>query len=375
MLPALIAAVQSSTGTVTGIQRIYLNPAGGGKAQVADPKKSLGTALALLAIVVIACGRDRGADRFSGANDEPVVVYSGRNESLIGPLLQRFTEATGIDVKVRYGGTAELTATLLAEGENTPANLFISQDAAALGALSDAGRLLALAEGTLAQVPDEFRSAAGDWVGLSGRARTIVYNTALVDVAQLPLTLEEATEPAYRGRFGLAPTNGSFQAHMAAYYEVAGAVALGDLLRGLVANECRRYPKNSSIVDAVIAGEIEWGFVNHYYLWRALRENPDAQALNYFMPGGGASGFVNVAGVGVLSEHPGARRLVRYLLSDDAQSYFAEETFEYPLVVGVAAAAGLPPLDSLAVSRVDFGRIAAVLENTLTLIGESGLIR
>lgn len=331
-----------------------------------------GLACLLLAAATLAC--DTGTETKEAMEAGPLLVYSGRNESLIGPLLERFTQETGIEVAVRYGGTAELAATLLEEGENTPADAFISQDAAALGALSNAGRLRPLAAEILDRVAAIFRSPAGDWVGLSGRARTVVYNTDRVEPGDLPESLQAVTDEVYRGRFGLAPTNGSFQAHMAAYRAVDGREALGDLLDGLVANEPRRYPKNGAIVDAVIAGEVDWGLVNHYYLWRALREDPAAPAANYFMPGGGASGFVNVAGIGLLSDHPDGGRLAPYLLGGAAQLYFAEETFEFPLVEGVAAAQGLPALETLAVGNVDFGRVAEVLDDTLTMIGESGLI-
>ena len=325
----------------------------------------------LLTAGALGCGAQPGSTE---AEPEPLLLYSGRNESLIGPILERFTEDTGVEVAIRYGGTAELAATLLEEGEHTPADAFISQDAAALWALSNAGMLRPLDEAIVNRIAAPFRSPVSDWVGLSGRARTVVYNTDVVDPGQLPARLEDVLRAEYRGRFGVAPTNGSFQAHMAAYRAVAGRRSLATLLDGMVANEPRRYPKNGAIVEAVIAGEVEWGLVNHYYLWRVLRENPEAPAANYFMPGGGASGFVNVSGVGLLSDHPNGRRLVDYLLSEKAQRYFAEETFEYPLVDGVVAAEGLPALETLAVGEVDFGQVAMALDETLSMISESGLI-
>lgn len=320
-------------------------------------------------------GETASAGGAAGEAPAALTVYSGRNESLIGPILERFGDQTGIPVEVRYGETAELAATLLEEGAATPADVFISQDAAALGALAGDGMLQPLPADVRERLPTRFADPEGRWVGLSGRARVVVYNTEAMTSEELPQTLEEVADPRYRGRFGVAPLNGSFQAHMAVYRVLEGAAALDELLAGMVANEPRRYPKNSVIVAAVIAGEVDFGLVNHYYLWRALQEDPEAPAVNYFQPGGGASSFVNVAGAGVLSDRPEALELVRFLLADEAQRYFAEETYEYPLAGTVEPAADLPPLAGLATPDVDFSQAAAALPETLTAIDESGLVQ
>lgn len=304
-----------------------------------------------------------------------VTVYSGRNESLIGPILERFEETSGIEVEVRYGETAEMAATLMEEGEGSPAYVFISQDAAALGAVADAGLLAPLPETIMSRIPSRFADAQDRWVGLSGRARTVVYNTERITPDELPQSLSEVTDPKYRGTFGVAPLNGSLQAHLSVYRVVNGPEALQELLAGMVANEPTDYPKNSAIVEAVIRGEVDWGLVNHYYLWRALDEQPDAPAANFYMPGGDASGFVNVAGVGMLRDVEASRELIAFLLSDEAQEYFARETFEYPLVESVPTAEGLKPLAELDSPDVDFGRVSDELEETIAAIQSSGLVR
>lgn len=311
----------------------------------------------------------------AAAPPAPVTVYSGRSESLVGPILERFTAASGIPVEVRYGETAELAATLLEEGAATPAQVFLAQDAAALGALAGAGLLEPLPADLVARVPARFTGPEGRWVGLSGRVRVLVYNTRAMAEDELPRTLEEVADPRYRGRFGVAPLNASFQAQMAVHRALAGAPALAELLAGLAGNEPQRYSGNGAVVDAVIAGEIDFGLVNHYYLWRALQERPDAPAKNFYQAGGGAASFINVAGAGVLDGRPEAVELVRFLLSDEVQGYFASETFEYPLVPGVAPPAGLPPLDALPTPEIDFAAVAAVLEETLTAIDASGLVQ
>lgn len=345
---------------------------------------SLAVSAALLAFLAVLPAACRGGDQAAtpageeagtaaAPAAEPLTVYSGRNENLIGPLFDRFTAATGIPVEVRYGETAELAATLLEEGEATPAQVFVSQDAAALGALAADGRLTALPEDVVARIPRIHRDPDGRWVGLSGRARVLVYNTERIEPAELPANLDEVGEPRYRGRFGVAPLNASFQAQMAVYNALEGPQATRALLDRIAANEPKIFPNNGAIVQAAIAGEVDFGLVNHYYLWRALEETPDAPARNYFQPGGGASSFVNVAGVGLLEESPAALELVRFLVAEEAQRYFAEETFEYPLAPGVEPSVELEPLASLDPAEIDYRQVSAELEETLELIRASGL--
>jgi iron(III) transport system substrate-binding protein len=301
-----------------------------------------------------------------------LTVYSGRSESLIGPLLESFEAETGIETNVRYAGTAELAATLLEEGEASPADVFISQDAAALGALAARGLFTELPPQVLARVRTAHQSPTGDWVGLSGRARSVVYDPEAIAPEDLPTTLEQVADPRYRGRFGIAPANASLQAHLAAYGVVRGDEALSRLLDGLVANEPKRYPKNSAIVEAVIAGEIDFGLVNHYYLHRALAEVPEVTARNSFMQADGASAFVNLSGAAVLSDRAEAVALVEYLLEDEAQQYFLVETYEFPLAISVDA--GSEGGAALAADQVDFARVSEALEGTLRQIQESGLL-
>lgn len=340
-------------------------------------KRSLTTLLALL--VVAACGGEQPAgtalDSSAARSERTITVYSGRSEKLIAPLIERFQQESGLDVRVRYGDTAELAATLMEEGHRSPASLFISQDAAALGALSDAGLLLPVPADLLETVPSRFRSPDGDWIGLSGRARSVVYDPARISVEDLPKSLDDLREPRYRGRFGVAPTNGSFQSHMAVYKVLHGEDRLEELLAGMVANEPRRYPKNSTIVEAVMRGEIAFGLVNHYYLWQAKSEDPETSVENFFMPDGEGSSFVNLAGAGMLKRSDAAERLLRHLLSDASQRYFATETFEYPLVAGVEPSVELLPLVEIRTPDVPMAEVSNRLGETLTLIQRSGLVQ
>lgn len=329
-------------------------------------------ATAALALGVAACSSDGN----TGGDAGSITVYSGRSEELVGPLFEQFTEATGIEVNARYGDTAELAAQILEEGGNSPADVFFAQDAGALGAVAAAGDFAELSADQLDAVPEAFRSPDGLWVGVSGRARVVVYNTDTVDPATLPDTIQGLTDPQWAGRVGWAPTNGSFQSFVTALRVVEGEDAAAGWLGAMVDNDTQAYEKNSAIVAAVAAGEIEVGLVNHYYLYQYLAENPDAPVANAYGATGQVEALVNVAGVGILSSAAnaeGASAFVDYLLSTPAQEYFASETFEYPLAAGVPAPADLPPLASLGVEDLDLSRLED-LAGTLELLQQQAVL-
>lgn len=311
------------------------------------------------------------------AAPQSITVYSGRSEELVGPLIERFTSETGIQAEVRYADTAELASLLLQEGANTPADAYFAQDAGALGAVAAAGRLAALPQETLDRVAPAFRSPAGQWVGVSGRARVVVYDSRELEAADLPTSVDGFTDRQWSGRIGWAPTNGSLQAFVTAYRVLRGDEAARGWLEGIQANEPRVYDGNAPVVQAVADGEIDVGFVNHYYLLRALAEQGQGFPVrNHFMSGTDPGALVNVAGAGILSasdNQDAARRFVTFLLSDASQAYFAEETFEYPLVAGVAGPAGQPPLDQLQTPDIDLSSLSD-LQGTLQLMNEVGVL-
>ena len=306
-----------------------------------------------------------------------LTVYSGRSEDLVQPVIDRFTEETGIDVDVRYGETAELAATILEEGSNTPADVYFGQDAGALGALAEEGRLVDLPEVILELVPPTFRSHDGVWVGVSGRARVVAYNTETVDPAELPDSILDFTGEEWRGRIGWAPTNGSFQAFVTALRLIEGEDGAREWLEGIVANDPTEYPNNVTALEGAANGEVDVAFVNHYYLLRALAEQGEGfGARNHYLAGGDPGALVNVAGAGILdaSDHrEEAERLLEFMLSAEAQEYFAEETFEYPLIDGVEADPELVPLSDLDPPEIDLSDIAD-LEGTLDLLRATGVL-
>lgn len=310
-------------------------------------------------------------------SDDTLVIYSGRSESLVGPIVERFRAETGLDVQVRWGNTGELAATLLEEGAASPADVFFAQEPGGLGAVE--GLLAPLPADLLDEVTPRFRDPDGRWIGVSGRARVVVYNTDALDESKLPADLRELTDPAWRGRIGWAPTNASFQTMVTAMRKTWGENETLAWLNGMAANEPASFDGNAPIVAAVGAGEIDLGLVNHYYLYRFLAEEGDGfPARNHFMDNGGPDALVMAAGAGRLASaaHPeAAERFIRYLVSPDAQTYFVDETFEYPVRVGLnlALAPGLPPIETLSAPDIDLADLAD-LKGTVAVLREAGVL-
>ena len=318
---------------------------------------------------------------FSGCSkptsEQALTVYCGRSENLVAPLFKQFEEQSGITLAVRYGSTAEMAATILEEGSNSPADVYIAQDAGALGALAEENRLRPLPEPILTQVEKRFQSATGHWVGLSGRARTVVYNTRKLSEKELPQDLEAFTQPVWKNRIGWAPANGSFQSFVTAMRASLGDEKTRAWLKGIQANNPHVYPKNTPIVAATAAGEIDVGFVNHYYLYRFLAEQgDDFAARNAHIGFGGKQGLVNTAGAGILNTSKNlddANALIQFLLSEQAQAYFANETHEYPLAQNISADPRLKPLAEIKTPDIDLSDLDD-LKGTLSLLQETGIL-
>lgn len=341
-------------------------------------KKSLTPTLtALLACLLAvfglaACGDDDTSSNGSGT----LTVYSGRDEELVGPLLDAFTEATGIEVEARYDDSANLALLIDTEGDKSPADIVISQSPGALGFLAGKDRLAALDTSILARVPAGLAASDGTWVGLTGRVRTLVYNTDLVDPADLPSSVFDLTKPKYAGLVGVAPTNGSFQDFVTAMRNEEGDDRTGEWLAGMAANGSPNYPKNSAIVEAVGRGEVPMGLVNHYYNLRAIEADPNVASVNHFFPDSDLGALVIVTGAGVLNSsnnNAEAQQLLAFLLNESSQTFFSAETQEYPLVADIPGPDGVPALDALTVDTIDFDLLGDGLQGTQELIRASGI--
>jgi iron(III) transport system substrate-binding protein len=323
------------------------------------------------AIAIAGCG---GSD--SGESDT-LVVYSGREEELVAPLFNRFEQETGIKVEVRYADSAELAATIAEEGDNSPADVFFAQDPGSLGSVD--AQLEELPQRILDRVDPQFRDSTGHWVGTSGRARVIVYNTDELTADDVPDSVFGLTDPTWKGKIGIAPTNASFQAFVTAMRLDAGEDRTRQWLEDVKKNDPKFYEKNTPVVEAVASGEIQVGLVNHYYLYLVKEEQPDAPIENKYLPGDDPGALVSVAGAGVLAgadNKDAAERFVEFLLEDPQQRFYTDEAeeAEIPLVDGIGPKPGVPTLGELAERGpdVDLSKFGGELEKTLDLLNETG---
>lgn len=313
----------------------------------------------------------------SGSEEEgsSLVIYSGRTQEYIASVFADFTEETGIQLDVRYGDSAALAAQILEEGENSPADLFISQDAGALGAVSGAGLMGQLDSSILERVGEYFRAPAGDWVALTGRARILAY--APDRVTNLPTSVDDLVKPEWKGRLGIAPTNASFQAFVTAMIQLRGEASTEEWLRGIVANSPKFFEKNSLIVEAIDSGDIDAGLVNHYYIYEVAEElGREINVKNHFFAPGDVGNLVNASGVGIMrmsNKSELGAQLIEYLLSMKVQETFVNDVHEYSVVDPSLKPDGLIALSDVKAPAVKLADLAD-LQRTQRLLIKVGLL-
>jgi iron(III) transport system substrate-binding protein len=312
-----------------------------------------------------------------GGDSRVLTIYAGRSQNLVQPLLEQFSKDTGIHIQVRYGDGTDLALGILEEGDNSPADVYYGQDVGSLGALRDEGRLQELPDSILEKVPPAFRSPDGVWVGISGRARVIVYNTDKINPATLPKSALDYTNPEWRGRVGFVPRSDGFPEFVTALRHVRGEEFARSWLTALRNNNARAYANNIAALTAVANGEIDVAYLNHYYLYRFLKEQGEGfKARNYYFENGDLGGLFVVSGAAVLDtakNKADAERFIEYLLSPAAQKYFTDNTYEYPMVSGVPPGANLPPLNTLKAPEIDLSDLSD-LKGSLDLMRAAGVL-
>lgn len=330
------------------------------------------TALAISLFSLLA-GCSSASDQAQDVTE--LTVYSGRSETFIAPFFAEWEKQSGIKLNIRYGDSAELSAQILEEGANSPADLFLSQDAGSLGAISQAGLFTSLPTEVAQSIPAKFVAANRNWVGVTGRARVFAY--APDRVKAFPLSVADLTKPIYKNQLGIAPTNASFQAFLTAMIESNGKDFAKSWLKGLQANGVKIYLKNSAIVEAIDKGEISIGLVNHYYTWEVSQGL--GRAINvkngYFAPGD-VGNLINVSGAGVLAsskKQKAAEDLINYLTSAPTQQKFVTDTHEYSLFAGANPPVDVPALDKFGAPAIDLGKLKNV-KATQDLLVEVGLL-
>ncbi|MGA1323816.1 MAG: iron ABC transporter substrate-binding protein [Candidatus Nanopelagicales bacterium] len=349
-------------------------------------KKILTASLALVFGLSLLTGC---ASESSTNTPESITIYSGRSETLVAPLFEKFTEETGIGIEVRYGDSADLAAQIIEEGENRQADVFFSQDAGALGALENENILLELPSDITSLVADIYKSEANKWVGVSGRARVFNYNPERV--TEVPKSVLDLMDPSWKGRIGIAPTNASFQAFVTALRVLKGDELARNFLLAMKEN-AEIYESNDVILSAVEAGQIDAGLINHYYWYARAKEvgnntsevvseesgtttsdtKPMISKIAWF-EAGDVGNLVNVAGVGALNTSDATLTFIKWLLSKDTQQFFVDTTFEYPLVEGVMPALDLPALADIEKPEINLTSLSS-LQRTLELLSDVGLL-
>ena len=307
---------------------------------------------------------------------KPVVtIYSGRGESLVGPLFEHIPQDAPFTVSVQYGKTSEMVTRFLSEGEQSPADVIFAQDSGHLGVLAQRGALETLPAEIMNTVDPNFRGDGDAWVGTSGRLRVLVYDSDVLTPEQLPKRLEDLSLPAWKNRIGWAPTNGSTHAHISALRHLWGEAKTRDWLVAMKANSPVSYPKNAPQVSATNEGSIAIGWVNHYYLHRLEKEGRRARNHS-FAEAGDPGNLLMVSGVGIRRNSPkreAAEAFVAWLLSDETQTFFAQEGFEYPARSGVQTHPDVAPISVEHLVRVPQSELAD-LGPTRTMLTDLGLL-
>lgn len=313
----------------------------------------------------------------SESSDNTLTIYSGRNENFIKPFFDEFEKNTGIKVQARYGDSAELAAQILEEGSNSPADVFLSQDAGAIGAVAAQNLLAPLDEQLKNIVSTKFADPNGLWVGITGRARVVAFNTELVSVNEVPKTIDEIVDVKWKSEVGIAPSNASFQSFVTAMRQIRGDEATLTWLKALAANNPQKFEKNSQIVEALDSKLISLGLVNHYYVYEVA--DSLAREINvrngYFAPGD-VGNLLNVSAFGILQNSKNiesANKLLEYLLSESAQQKFVTDSFEYSLIPSINPPKDMPKLEDLQIPNVSLGQLSDV-GRTQELLFEAGLL-
>ena len=311
---------------------------------------------------------------------DKLVVYSGRAERLIKPVLDEFQSKSGIQIELLSSGTTELVNRLQAEGDRTPADVFLTNDA---GSLEHARELKLLRPMNMREVeraiPSQFRAHDNSWIGLSGRFWIIVYNTNLAKPDQIKSLLDLA-QPQWKDKIAI-PNSGSeyLQAGVSVINTTFGDERTKQFLQGLKTNAGSQvYQKSSQIVEAVAKGQVAVGIVNHYYIYRHRATQPTAPiaALMTDQQEGGMGAIMNVTGIGITRASKrvdSAKLLIEFLVSQTGQKLFADLDKEYPLHPEVKADPALIDRHTFRAALVPLAHLAELREPTITLIEQVGL--
>jgi len=314
------------------------------------------------------------------AADDELIVFSGRKDTFVKPVVKAFTKKTGIKVLLHTAESTALLNKLRLEKSATQADLFLSNDAGNLQLGSQMGLFRPINNALSELIPEQYRATDNRWLGLSARARVLVVNTDRVKNENEFDSVFDLAKPSLKGQIAITnSTNESYIAGVTVYLKATNRTRVKHWLEGLKANtESNVFAKHSHIVTAVARGRKTVGLVNHYYIYRHLAQHPDAP-IAIVMPdqGDNAMGVAwNVAGVAISKyskKQPLAERFVEFLVSVEGQKLFAETNDEYPVRSGVAAAQAIPPAASYKIANVPMVELGRYRNETIDLLEEVGM--
>jgi len=301
------------------------------------PRTLRSLALAPVAIALLAvagCAESDGGSSGEGSSGRKDVlhVYSGRHYDVEKAFLQ-FEEETGVDVQFLTGNDAELRERIAAEGEDTEADVYLTVDAGNLASAAEEGLFQPLDSETLrTAIPEQDRDADDRWFALALRARTIIYNTDALDEDEVPTTYAELAEPEWKGRVCLRNAAAQYQQSLvASMIAQDGEAETLETLEGW-ADNAEIYGNDVDLINDMAAGACDVGIANHYYLARAIDEDPDIPVDLIWADQGAGGTHVNISGGGITkhADNPELAREFLEWLGTDGQSVLVDSNFEFP---------------------------------------------
>ncbi len=309
---------------------------------------------------------------------EEIVIYSGRREQFVSPLLEDFERQTGIRVRLLSGSATSYAHRIVEERRRPLADLFLANDAGVMEYLRLQGVLRPIESPALEKLPEGFRAEDGSWTGLSARARVLMYNRELIDEDDMPHSVFDLADPSYRGRFAMTRAgNSSLISHMAAIRAHHGDERMRDFVRGVLNNDPVITSGHTDIRRMVGAGEVAFGLVNCYYYRLQLGEprNNDVGAVYPDQDPGGSGVFVNVAGAALIAGSPNqdnASKLMEFLLEDRQLHRFAELSKETHILPDETASHDGRRLDDFRSMDMPLSDLGKVWEDTLDAMEAAG---
>ncbi|NMD57184.1 MULTISPECIES: iron ABC transporter substrate-binding protein [Tsukamurella] len=335
--------------------------------------------LAVASLTITACGSsgDGAAPSSSGAAGGELTLYNAQHDTLAKEWVEKFTAETGIKVTIRQGKDSELAQQIIAEGDRSPADVFLTENSPAMTQVENRGLFADVDPATLAQVGNGLKPSTGKWTGIAARSTVLVYDKRKVTPEQLPKSMADLAAPEWKGRWSASPSGADFQAIVSAYLQLKGEQATKDWLKAMKAG-AKEYKGNGAAMKAVNAGEVDTALIYHYYFYgdqAKTAENSGNVGTHYFKnqdPGA----FVSISGGGVLKsskKQAQAQQLLKFITSKTGQEVLEKGTsFEYPVASDVPANPKLVPMADLQAPTVDPAKLNG--PQVVSLMTEAGLL-